>query len=134
MADSILIRGNDQNEYWVQIRVEGHLVNTLIDTGLTSPDCLIGVGLDTDAYLAVKSNLRRLRRIEMEGIGNRGPELVVGGLGTVSIERLDASHVETYVAEVEDNLLGVCYFHNLVGYEVVWELGAQEITVRKIPT
>ena len=75
--------------------------------------------------------MRGLRRIEMEALGNLGPSLVVAGLATVSIEGLDDSEQDTYVAEVGDNLLGVCYFHALYGHEVVWDLGNGEMAIVK---
>lgn len=131
MADFIRIRHNDQNEYRVQIRVEGYIFDVLIDTGLTNPDCLVGVGLDNESYHAVRPYLRYLHDIAMEGVGGREPDWVLGGLGRVRIEGLDGSEVETYVAEAGDNLLGVCYFHRLPGYELIWDLEAGEITIRK---
>jgi hypothetical protein len=106
-------------------------VAALIDTGMTSPDCLIGVGLDNERFNAVAPSLRRFRRIEMVGVGQEATRSVIAGLGKVSIERLDGSEVESYVAEVGDNLLGVCCFQRLAGFEVVWDLDAGEMTIRK---
>ena len=131
MADFIRIRKTNRNEYRVQIRVEGHVLNALIDTGTTNPDCTIGVGLDTVNYRAVSPYLRDFQTIAMEGVGSHGSDRVLGGMGRVSIEGLDDSEVETYVAEAGDNLLGVCYFHRLPGYELIWDLEAGEMTIRK---
>ena len=131
MADTLRVQKNDRSEYRVPIRVEGRLVNALIDTGMTSPDCLIGVGLAIENFAAVRSSLRGLRRIAMEGVGTSEPELVLGGLGTVAIEGIDGSELETYVAEIGDNLLGVCYFHGLRGFEVVWDLEGGEMTIAR---
>jgi len=98
---------------------------------MTSPVCFIGVGLDGENYQAVSRHLRSFRRIEMEGVGQHVPEWILAGLGKVSIEGLEDSEVETYVAEVGDNLLGVCYFQRLPGYEVVWDPQAGEMIIRK---
>ncbi len=106
-------------------------MDALIDTGMTSPDCLIGVGLDSKRFMAVAPSLRGFRRTEMVGIGHEVTRLVIVGLGRVSIEGLDGSDVESYVAEVGDNLLGVCYFQRLVGFEVVWEPDSGGMTIRK---
>ena len=133
LADSIRIRRNDLNEYRVQITVGDHLVDAIRDTGMSSPDCLIGVGLDRERFAAARSGLRRLRRIGVEGVGSIRPTLVFAGLGTVAINGLDGNEMETYVAEVGDNLLGVCYFHRLAGYEVIWVPDAAEMTIRKKP-
>ena len=108
-------------------------MDALIDTGMTSPDCLIGVGLDSEEFEAAAPSLRGFRRTEMDGVGNEATRLVVVGLGRVSIEGLDGSEVDTYVAEVGDNLLGVCYFQRLVGFEVVWEPDAGQMTIAKKP-
>ena len=79
----------------------------------------------------MRSSLRRLRRVEAEGVGNIAPYLVVAGLGTVTIEGLDDSATETYVAEVGDNLLGVCYFQRLKGYDLIWQSDTGEMTICK---
>ncbi len=106
-------------------------MDALIDTGMTSPDCLIGVGLDSERFLAVAPSLRGFRRAETDGVGHEATRLVVVALGRVSIEGLDGSDVESYVAEVGDNLLGVCYFQRLTGFEIVWEPGTGGMTIRK---
>ena len=108
-------------------------MDALIDTGMTSPDCLIGVGLDSESFIAVAPSLRGFRRVEMDGVGYGATRLVVVGLGQVSIEGLEGSDVETYVAEVGDNLLGVCYFQRLAGFEVVWDPDAGLMTITKKP-
>ena len=131
MVDYVRIRRNDQNEYLVQIRVAGRLLSALIDTGMTSPDCLVGVGLDRDTFSAVRSRLRLLRRVGIEGVGNLHPNSVIVGLGTASIEGLEGSETETYVAEIGENLVGVCFFHKLEGYELVWEPDAGQMIIRK---
>ena len=113
------------------MRVAGLSVDALIDTGMTSPDCLIGVGLDRETFMAVAPSLRGFRRTEMVGVGQEATRLVIVGLGRVSIEGLAGSEVETYVAEVGDNLLGVCYFQRLAGFEIVWEPGTGGMTIRK---
>ena len=131
MADSLRLLRNDQNEYRVRIRVAGCSVDALIDTGMTSPDCLIGVGLDGENFNEAATSLRGFRRTEMYGVGYEATRLVVVGLGRVSIEGLGGSEIDTYVAEVGDNLLGVCYFQRLAGFEVVWDLNGGEMTIRK---
>lgn len=108
-------------------------MDALIDTGMTSPDCMIGVGLDGDRFMAVAPSLRAFRRTEMVGVGHEATRLVVAGLGRVSIEGLDHSEVETYVAEVGDNLLGVCYFQRLAGFEIVWEPDTGGMTITNKP-
>ena len=113
------------------MRVGGYSLTAAIDTGMTSSDCLIGLGLDSQNYRAVAPSLDFPRRIEVEGLGAAGPYRARAGLTRVSIDGLDDSDVETYVAEVGDDLLGVCYFHSLAGYEVVWDLDAGEMTIRK---
>ena len=133
MADSLHLRRNAQNEYRIPVRVEGISVDALIDTGMTSPDCLIGVGLDSERFMAVAPSLRGFRRTEMVGVGHEATRLVIMGLGRISIEGLDGSEVESYVAEVGDNLLGVCYFQRLTGFEIVWEPDAGQMTITKKP-
>ena len=133
MADYLRVQRNDQNEYRVQIRVEGSLFNALIDTGMTNQDCLVGVGLDRDCYFAVRTSLRALSRIEMEAVGSGAPNLVVAGLATVSIEGLEGSETETHVAEVGDNLLGVCFFQSLARYQLLWEPDLEVMTIMRKP-
>jgi hypothetical protein len=98
---------------------------------MTSPDCFIGVGLDSEHYRVVSRNLHSFRRIGMEGVGQHVPERILAGLGKVSIEGLEDSEVETYIAEVGDNLLGVCYVQRLPGFEVVWNPKLGEMIIRK---
>jgi predicted aspartyl protease len=129
LADFLRIRRNIYNEYRVRILVEQRPVDVLVDTGMTSPDCLIGVGLDANNYSAVSSGLRNFQRIEMEGIGTEGADMVVGGVGRVSIEGLYDSEVETYVVDVGENLVGVCYFQCLTQYEIVWDMARGVMTV-----
>ena len=52
-------------------------------------------------------------------------------MGTARIEGLEDSEVETYIAEVGDNLLGVCYFQRLPGYEIIWDLEAGQMRIAK---
>ncbi|MBM2826940.1 MAG: hypothetical protein HW403_1004 [Dehalococcoidia bacterium] len=85
----------------------------LIDTGFIQVDCLVGVGLNNEDYAAVRSRLARERRVPNYSVGQEEPEMVRSGIARVSIVGLDNSEVETGVAEVGDNLLGVCYFHRL---------------------
>lgn len=131
MPDYIRVTRNEQNEFLVTISVEGYRFNAVIDTGMTSPDCLIGVGLSEENYRVVRPHLRVMRRIEMQGVGNYSPIRVRGGVGTVRIEGLEDSEVETYIAEVGDNLLGVCYFQRLPGYEIIWDLEAGQMRIAK---
>ena len=93
----------------------------------------IVTGLDYEHYSKVVPYLDFLSRIEVEGIGDAGPRFARAGLATVSIDGLDNSDVETYVVEIGDNLLGACYFHALEGYELVWDLSAGNMTIRRVP-
>lgn len=131
MAELVSVQRNNQNEYRIQIRAAGYSFSAVIDTGMTSPVCLIGLGLNSQNYRAVAPYLDVPRRIEVEGAGAAGPRRTRAGLAIVSIDGLDNSDVETYVAEVGDNLLGVCYFHALAECEVVWGLEGGETTIRK---
>ena len=134
MAGFVSVPQNVENEYRIQLRIGSFTLTALIDTGMTSPDCLIGLGLDYDNFSAIVPNLDFLSRIEVEDVGDAGPRFARAGLATVSIDGLDNSDVETYVAEVGDNLLGVCYFHALQGYELVWDLSAGSMTIRQVRT
>lgn len=130
MADHLRIRRNALNEYRVRIRLGNHTVDALIDTGMTSPDCLIGVGLDSENYAAVLPTLTRFRRLELEAIGSFGSNLVRSGFGQVSIDGLDDSLVETYIAEIGENLLGVCYFQRLSQCELMWNPNVGTMDIR----
>ena len=98
MADSLRLRRNDQEEFRVHICVAGCSVVALIDTGMTSLDCLIGVGLGSGNFKEAATSLRGFRRTEMDGVGYEATRLVVVGLGRVSIEGLGGSEIDTYVA------------------------------------
>lgn len=131
MSDFVRVPRNAQNEYQVRVRVEGLLFDAIIDTGMTQPDCLVGIGLDSQSYRSTRAHLRQFQRIEMRGIGSDTPDFIQVGLGRVAIEGLDDSEIETYIADVGENLVGVCYFQKLPGYEIVWDLEAGEMTIRK---
>jgi predicted aspartyl protease len=45
---------------------------------------------------------------------------------------LDGSEIETRIVRLESNLLGVCFFHRLPGFDVHWDLGARTMTIRRI--
>lgn len=131
MAASLIIHATADQEYRLWINVAGHEVEAILDTGFTHPDCQIGLALDGDSYEMVRPRLERSQLVRFYSVGSAIPFVVESGLAPVSIVGVDGSEAVMRVLNAGENLLGVCYFHHLAGYELLWDLSSREITLRK---
>ena len=130
MADYLSVSANSRHEYLVRAIVAGYPIDLLLDTGFTSPGCATGVGLDTASFRRVRQQLQQPTRVLVDGF--QGPQVPAqGGLGIVELLGLDGSRLETLIINVGANLLGVCYFHRLSGFRVVWDLAARTMSIER---
>ena len=127
----MIVRADPNNEYRLSIIVDGHEIETILDTGFTHPRCFVGLALDESNFRAIRPGLREIRHAGFHVPGSL--DLIEGesGLASVSIVGLDGSQVLTRVVNAGENILGVCYFHQLVDFEVLWDLGRREMSIRR---
>jgi hypothetical protein len=104
-----------------------------LDTGMTQEACEVGLGLTIEAYDRLAPQLESLRSVEYETVGRPMPDSIFTAVGRVSIDGLDNSEIQTRIARIDANILGVCFFHRLPGFELVWDLTSRTMTIRSIP-
>lgn len=51
------------------------------------------------------------------------------GVGAIELAGLDESEMDTRIVESGANLLGVCYFHRLQGFQLTWDFSARTMTI-----
>jgi predicted aspartyl protease len=130
LSAEVTIPASPDHEYWTDIRVNDLLFRAQIDTGMTQPACEIGLGLAPADFDRVRPSLRQIELVEHD-IGEES-QTTVAGIGRVRIDSLDGSEIETRIARLHSNLLGVCFFHRLPGFEVHWDLASRAMTIRRI--
>ena len=131
LSAEVVIAANSAQEYWVDVRVNGVLMRAQIDTGMTQPTCEVGLGLGPEEFDRLAQDLQPFGAVERD-IGEPIPVKIPLRKGSVSIEGLDNSEVQTGIARLSDNLLGVCFFHHLSDCELVWNLPNRTMTLRRI--
>ena len=131
LSAEIVIAANSSQEYWIDVRVNGVLLHAQIDTGMTQPTCEVGLGLGPEEFDRLAQDLQPLGTVEQD-VGEPMPVKIPLLKGSVSIEGLDNSKIQTGIASLNDNLLGVCFFHHLSDCELVWNLPARTMTLRRI--
>jgi predicted aspartyl protease len=132
MAAEILVPVNEGNEYWVDILVNDVAVAVQIDTGLTQASCEIGVALRSTDFDRLLSSFGQRSLSGLEIATGPVTEFIPTATARVSIDDLDDSEIETQIVRLESNLLGVCFFHRLPGFEVHWDLASRAMTIRRI--
>ena len=131
MAVQVTIRANASNEYRAIVEVLERQFEVIIDTGFTNPLCQVGLGLDNDSYQSIQRELQDLLQVGFYPVGEPTPVRVDSGIAAVSILGLDDSHVLTRIDNAGENVLGVCYFHRLTGFEVSWDLTDKTMVIRR---
>ncbi len=58
--------------------------------------------------------------------------MVESGIGRVALVGLDGSELETRIVNAGANLLGVCYFHRLPEFDVLWNLAGRTLRIVRI--
>jgi predicted aspartyl protease len=130
LSAEVRIPANAAHEYWVAIYVNGVGLRAQIDTGMTQPTCEVGLGLAPADFDQLVSSLRQPGLVEQH-VGGPVPILAPTGLAYVSIDGLDNSEIETRIVRLPDNLLGVCYFHRLMGFELHWDFASRTMVIRR---
>jgi predicted aspartyl protease len=131
MAAEITIIANEEHEYWVDIQVDGVVLQAQIDTGMTEPNCAVGVALGPTDFDRLAASFTRQRLIGVEVATGPLADPVLTAMARVSIDSLDGSEIETHIARLGSNLLGVCFFHRLPGFEVHWNLASRTMTIQR---
>gem|GEM_PF-3275393 len=131
MADALAIRADDRQEYHLRATVESYETDLLIDSGFTQAGCQTGVALDEATFLVVRSRLRNLTKVEVRSLQEE-PQMVESGIGRVALVGLDGSELETRIVNAGANLLGVCYFHRLPEFDVLWNLAGRTLRIVRI--
>jgi len=130
LSTEITVYGDAENEYWVTVQVNGFQLKAQIDTGMTQPSCVVGLGLRADDFERLALMLPPAGSVQ-QLTGTPLPVSVPMLSGRVSIEGLDNTEIETNIARLSDNLLGVCYFHHLPEFELYWDFAARAMTIRR---
>ena len=131
MSTEITISADLYHQYWVSIRVNDVPLRAQIDTGMTQAACEVGLGLGPIAFDRLAPVLQLPESVEQD-VGGPSPLRIPTGVGRVSIEGLDGSEVQTRIARLRDNLLGVCFFHRLHDFELHWDLASRAMTLRRM--
>lgn len=96
---------------------------------MTQPAYEVGLGLAPLDFDRLAPSLRHRGLVE-QYIGDPSPIRTPMGVADVSIDGLDESEIETHVARLQANLLGVCYFHRLPDFELHWDFAARTMLIR----
>jgi hypothetical protein len=96
---------------------------------MTQATCDVGLGLAPEEFDQLLPSLRNLSLVE-QYIGATSVSTPIG-IARVSIDGLDDSEIETRIARLSDNLLGVCYFHRLPGFELHWTFATRVMVIRR---
>jgi len=131
VAVQVIIRANASNEYRVIVEIAGRQFEVLIDTGFTDPSSQVGLGLDNNSYQDISADLQDSLGVGIYPVGATTPVQVQSGITAVSIFGLDDSQVLTRVVNAGENVLGVCFFHQLTDFEVLWDLAQRTLTIRR---
>jgi predicted aspartyl protease len=131
MANEITVHANRYDEYWVAVRVNGLVLQAQIDTAMTQAECEIGLSLTAADFDRLAPTLAQQWTVERYDVGSPTPVAIPTGIGRVSLYGLDGSEIETHIARLGTNLLGVCYFHRLVGFEMNWDFASRTMVIRR---
>jgi predicted aspartyl protease len=132
LASSIAIAANAFHKYWVNIRVNGHLLRVQVDTGMTQEACEVGLALTHEDFDRLSRSRESLHSVAYEGAGLSAPSTIPTMAARVSIEGLDDAAIETRIARIGSNIVGVCFFHRLPGFELVWDFASRTMIIRRI--
>ncbi len=125
-----------QGEYRVWISVGGIRKKFLIDTGFTNPECMVGLNVKSSTYVQLLTQGAILEQYSGETIQADG-SLGISTIGKVEAQIFCAGKpfgrkVNTYVAdggEYGEDLVGVCFFHQLEGGIISWNLTHRTISI-----
>ena len=131
MADALVIPGDSNHEYHVRATVMGFELDLLVDTGFTHDGCLIGVALDEASYRGVRSRLRNFVDVSLRSLGPAS-RFAESGIGVVALVGLEGSEVETRIVNAGANLLGVCYFHRLPEFSILWDMANRTMSIGRM--
>lgn len=101
-----------------------------IDTGMTRTNCEIGLSLTPFDFdrVGLASQPRLVERYGAEGGAVINVRVAIGRIG---IDGLDGSDIETRIARLNSNLLGVCFFHRIPEFEMHWDFASRAMTIRR---
>src|SRR5207253_1520421 len=89
LSTEITVIANSDNEYWVDVRVNGVLLRAQIDTGMTQSACEIGLGLTTSDFDRLAPSLQGQNLVQLHIANQPSSSAAPFGTGRVSIEGLD---------------------------------------------
>jgi len=125
-----------QGEYKVWIDIGGIRKEFLIDTGFTNPECMVGLNVKSSTYRQLLAQGTILEQYNGETIQADG-SLGISTIGEVEVQILYerkpfGKKISTYVAdggEYAEDLVGVCFFHQLEGGIIIWNFSGQTMSI-----
>ena len=124
-----------QGEYRVWISIGGIKKEFLIDTGFTNPECMVGLNVRSSTYRQLLAQGAILEQYSGETTQADGT-LGISTIGEVEAQilyegRLFSKKI-TYIAdggEDAEDLVGVCFFHQLEGGIITWDFTLQTMSI-----
>ena len=122
---------NARGEYWIDVRLGGHALPVLIDTGMIDAKGQVGFSIDEVLYDAIKK-AGGFTSHQMHARLTANGQITVTESGSLDAQMIDPQsqnavgpivHVYMYRgAAGVPNRVGVAFFHLLKGCKVLWNL------------
>ena len=125
-----------QGEYRLWVDIGGIRKEFLIDTGFTNPECMVGLNIKSSTYRQLLVRGAILEQYSGETIQADG-SLSISTIGEVEAQifcegKPFGQKISTYVAdggEYAEDLVGICFFHQLEDGRIIWNFNHQTISI-----
>lgn len=125
-----------EGEFQVGVDIGGLQKEMVLDTGFTSPACVVGLHVSRSTYQRLRSMGAISEQYSCE------VRLADGSTDITTVGQVEAQLIygsrpigpilKTYVidgGEDAEELIGTCFFHRIQGGTLTWDLTAQTITL-----